>query len=91
MEKNTSSGWARFDKQEQLDELERSMTPRLNEMANDQKHMAEARDKGRVTIANFIRAWLLREGQWGGEQFTSIIVAFLDERTQGLPQPTLTF
>jgi hypothetical protein len=91
MEKKTTSGWARFDKQDQLDELERSITPRLNEIANDQKHLSEARDKGRVTIAKFVRAWLLREGQWGGEQFTSIIVVFPDEPTQGLPPATLTF
>jgi len=93
MEKKTSNGWARFDKHEQMDALERSITPRLNEFASDQKHMQEARDKGRVTIANFVRAWLLREKQWGGDQFTRIIVVFPGEPTPNDPQkhPTITY
>ena len=93
MEKNTSSGWARFDKHEQLDQLERSITPRLNELASDMKHMREARDKGRVTIARFVRAWLVRENQWGVDQFSKIIVVFPDEPMPGDSQkhPTLRF
>ncbi len=79
MEKNTSNGWARFDKQEHLDALERSITPRLNELASDPAHLVEARNKARETIANFVRAWLLREDQWGKDHFTSIIVMFPDE------------
>jgi len=91
MEKQTSNGWARFDKGEQLDALERSITPRLNEFARDPAHMAAARDSARETIANFVSAWLMREHQWG-QTFTSVIVVFPDEPTPKAPlRPTLTF
>ena len=91
MEKKTSNGWARFDKQEHLDALERSITPRLNELANDPTHIAEARNKARETIANFVLTWLLRENQWGKDHFTSIIVVFPDEPPPDRPpRPTIT-
>jgi hypothetical protein len=92
MSKKTSNGWARFDKQEQLDALERSITPRLNTLASNEAHMVEARNKARETIANFVRAWLLREDQWGKDHFTSIIVVFPDEPppTRQTLRPTIT-
>jgi hypothetical protein len=91
LEKQTVNGWARFDKAEQLDDLERSITPRLNELAADPAHFDAARDEARETIANFVSAWLMREHQWGNT-FTSIIVIFPDEPTPKVPfRPTLHF
>lgn len=91
MEKKTSSGWARFDKHENLAELERTITPTLEGKARDLHHLQEARDKARSTIAAFVKAWLISEAHWQKGRFTSIIVAFPDEPFPSAPlRPTLS-
>jgi hypothetical protein len=81
MEKFSSNGWSRFDKHEQLDQLERKITPTLEEYAQDEKHMDAARQKFRPVVADFVRAWLLKENQWRADRFTSVIVVFEDEQS----------
>ena len=44
MERRAESGWARFDKNEQLDDLERSMTPSLEQRARDTAHLQLVRE-----------------------------------------------
>lgn len=82
MEKKASSGWARFNAESQLEELERSLTPRLSQYASDPQHMNPVRETCRKTLAEFIRQWLLDEGQWGSEKLNSIQVVFPDEMEQ---------
>ncbi|MCX6927973.1 MAG: hypothetical protein NT154_32905 [Verrucomicrobia bacterium] len=97
MERRAESGWARFDKQEQLDELERGMTPTLEQRARDPAHLQLVREACRQSVAGFVQKWLMREGQWRSDRFTSIVVLFPDEVTASsdedllrLPhQPTL--
>jgi hypothetical protein len=92
MEKRTRSGWARFDAAEQMDALERAITPTLVAYASDPAHLAKVRDECRLTVARFIHAWLRREGQWDGDRFRSITVVFPDEPAPaGPPRPTLTY
>lgn len=92
MEKRTRSGWARFDATEQLDALERTITPTLVAYASDPAHLAKVRDECRLTVARFIHAWLRSEGQWNGERFRSITVVFPDEPLPAEPpRPTLTY
>jgi hypothetical protein len=79
MERRAESGWARFDKDEQLDALERSMTPTLEQRAGDSAHLQLVREACRHSVAEFVRKWLLREGQWRNDRFTSIVVLFPDE------------
>ncbi len=79
METQSSSGWARFDKHEQLAALERSMTPTLNEQAADSRHINLARAECRETVANFVVKFLLREGRWRSDRLNSIKVIFEDE------------
>jgi hypothetical protein len=79
MEKRSESGWARFDKAEKLDELERSLTSTLEQRASDPAHITLAREACRNSVAQFVRTWLLREDQWRLDRFTSIIVLFPDE------------
>lgn len=81
MEKKASNAWSRFDKHEQLDQLERDITPTLEQYAKDQKHMDAARQKFRSVVADFVRAWLLKEQQWSEDRFTSVIVVFEDEQS----------
>ena len=79
MEKRSESGWARFDKTEKLDELERSLTSTLELRASDPAHINLAREACRNSVAEFVKTWLLREDQWRLDRFTSIIVLFPDE------------
>lgn len=88
MEKRSSEDWLRFDGDEQLAKLEQSMTPRLRQMAGDPRRVALVRDPARRTVAEFVRAWLLREEQWGEDGFHMIKVVFADEigeQAQDLP------
>ena len=82
MEKLAGNGWARFDKQDQLDRLEKDITPTLEGYAKEEKHLDAARQKFRPVVADFVRAWLLKEGQWREDRFTSVIVVFEDEQSQ---------
>jgi hypothetical protein len=92
MEKYASNGWSRFDKTEQLDQLEKAITPTLALYAQDEKHMDTARQKFRPVVADFVRAWLLKEDEWRSDRFTSVIVVFEDEQSNTSPAdaPTIT-
>lgn len=79
LQKRVDEGWLRFDADEQLATLERSMTPRLRQMAGDPRHLALIRESGRDTVAEFVRGWLLMENQWGEEGIRAIEVIFPDE------------
>ena len=81
MEKRAESGWARFDKNDKLDELERSLTGLLAQRAADDVHRQLVREACRKSVADFVRTWLMREQQWGKNGFTAIIVVFPDEVT----------
>ena len=82
MEKYSGNGWSRFDKTDQLDQLEKEITPTLEEYAKDEKRVDAARQKFRPIVANFVREWLLKEDQWRADRFTSVIVIFEDEQSQ---------
>jgi hypothetical protein len=60
MEKQTRSGWARFDKHENLEELERRMSPKLEERAYGYKGLAL--ESARKSVGDFVRTWLIKEG-----------------------------
>ena len=79
MERRAESGWARFDKNDQLDALERSMTPTLSQRARDSAHLKLVREACRQSVVGFVKKWLMREGQWRSDRFTSIVVLFPDE------------
>ena len=79
MERRAESGWARFDKNEKLVELEKSMTGIFSERAKDPLHMESVRESCRKSVAEFVKRWLLKEDHWRTDRFTSIIVIFPDE------------
>ena len=91
MERRAESGWARFDKNDQLDALERSMTPSLEQRAGDTAHLQLVREACRQSVAGFVKKWLMREGQWRSDRFTSIVVLFPDEAPVTSDQDLLQF
>ena len=70
MEQYTRTGWARFNKEENLEALQRSMTPTL---------------AARTTIAEFITIWLLKETEWKRDPAHKVVVLFPDEARPPLP------
>jgi hypothetical protein len=92
MTKRSESDWLRFDGEQQLEELQRSLTPTLEEYAEDERHLNLVREQCRRTVAEFVRSWLLMEDHWRDDRFRSIVVVFEDEEiaepTQ-LMRPTL--
>ncbi len=79
MEKHASAGWLRFNKAEQMEELQRSITPVLNSRAGNPDTIDLIRDRCRRNVASFIRNWLRLEDHWRSDGFRSITVVFADE------------
>ena len=79
MEKKSAQGWGRFNARQQMDELEKSITPTLVTYARDEQHLALVREACRKTVAEFVKDWLLKEDQWRIDRFHTIKVIFEDE------------
>ncbi|MCS1412103.1 MAG: hypothetical protein M2R45_05306 [Verrucomicrobia subdivision 3 bacterium] len=79
MVKSSQNGWARFNADDQLEALEKSLTATLTEYAVNEDRMSLIREEARKTVAGFVRNWLLREDQWRQDRFHHIEVRFADE------------
>lgn len=79
LERRSTRGWARFDTREQMEMLERSMTPTLRQRAEDPDTIELLREPARLRVAEFVRNWLLSEDHWREDRFHSITVVFADE------------
>jgi hypothetical protein len=93
MQKRSQSGWLRFDATEQMEALERSITPTLRERAEHPDHIELVRERCRRRVAEFVRGFLLREDHWRRDRFRAIRVVFADEEeTEKAPEtPTLVY
>jgi hypothetical protein len=80
MEKRAASGWARFDKNERLDELERDMTGLLVQRAQSPAHLNLVREQCRKSVGEFVKNWLIQKAQWTNN-FDAIVVVFPDEQS----------
>lgn len=79
LEKRSASGWLRFNEQDQMEELERSITATLSVRAADAAHLSMVREECRLRVAEFVRNWLVREDYWRADRFRTIRVIFADE------------
>ncbi len=79
MQKKARSGWLRFNAREQMEALERNITPILKTYAMDQRHLDMVREHCRRGVARFVRMWLLKEDHWRRDRFSAIKVIFADE------------
>ena len=80
MEKRAESGWARFDKNERLDELKRDMTGMLVQRARSAPHLNLVREQCRKSVGEFVKNWLIQKSQWTNN-FDAIVVVFPDEKS----------
>ena len=81
MEKSTSTGWLRFDGEDDLTNLERGITGELEKRANDKLHRDFVREACRQSVAAFVKSWLMKEAYWREDRFHQIVVVFPDEVT----------
>ena len=79
IEKRSDEGWARFNADEQMAGLEKSLTPRLNNHARSREHMNVIREEARKTVGEFVRQWLMKEDHWREDRFSTIHIIFADE------------
>lgn len=79
MEKYTQSGWARFNKDENLQMLERSITPELQTRAHVPAIRQLAVGAGRQTVREFVTTWLLKEQGWKRDAQYKVLVLFPGE------------
>lgn len=89
MEKRVERGWLRFDSAEQMETLERSLTPVLSARARDPAHLGMVRETCRRRLAEFVRGWLLREDHWRTDRFSAVTVLFPGESPSQPRAPTL--
>ena len=79
LEKYTRSGWARFNKQDNLATLERSISPELASRAASDTYRRLAADAARQTVREFVTQWLLREQAWQRDPDYRVVVLFPGE------------
>ncbi len=75
----TESGWARFDKRDQLEALRTSISADLEARARDSRRVALAREASRRTIGEFVEGWILRQSGEESDPFDAIKIYFADE------------
>jgi hypothetical protein len=75
--KYTKSGWARFNKGENLQLLEKSLTSELDKRATTPRNIAAAQDAARPAVAQFVHTWVLKNRP--GPQPSRIVVLFPGE------------
>jgi hypothetical protein len=79
LERRSTSGWLRFDADDQMAELERNLTELLGRRAADPDGIDLVREICRRRTAEFVRNWLLAEDHWRADRFRSVTVIFADE------------
>lgn len=91
MTKKTESGWARFNKDENLRSLEISITPELNKRAGSPQYIGQVREAARKTVAEFIQSWLLKDGVagWKNDSNHVVKVIFPGEPEEGFTPPSV--
>ena len=64
MERLSLRGWARGSPRELLHQLESEITPTLSQHATSSRQLEHVRHACRLSVAEFVRLWLERGGQW---------------------------
>ena len=79
LEHHTREGWARFDKQANLVELLKGMSPELEKRAGSPQYRQMAQEAGRKAVADFVRNWLLASKNAGAPAKAKVMVLFPGE------------
>ncbi|MDX2128662.1 MAG: hypothetical protein SFU91_06460 [Chloroherpetonaceae bacterium] len=79
IQKFSKQGWFRWDKDKELEELQKSITPRLTEIAGSDKMIDLVKGNAKKTVAEFVQSWLLTQKRWSKEEIKAIRVDFANE------------
>ena len=79
MKKKSKSGWARWDGNESLETLEKSLTAQLGDRARAPGTVSKVREESRLAVAKFVQNWLISRAHWNDRAFSEISVVFEDE------------
>lgn len=77
MEKKTSGGWLRFDTAEQLNDLEKSLSPALATRA--QAHLLNIRELARKDMEEFVQKWIVETNPNYRKDIVAIKIVFPGE------------
>lgn len=83
MQMHTENGWARFNKQENLAALTRSITPELEKRAASSSYLQLATEPARQTVREFVTQWLVKEQKWKPDSGFTVKVYFPGEHMSG--------
>jgi hypothetical protein len=86
LEKKSDGTWLRFDAPQQLDELEKSVTPAL--AARAQGHVTTVRENARRDIAEFVQKWIVETHPEYREQIKAVKVIFPGEDARTMETAT---
>jgi hypothetical protein len=84
MEKESSGLWSLFTGTTALNDLERSITSKLEQKAKSPLYINRQRDAARKTVAEFVKKWLLTQAKWNKLEGMRMRVLFQDEPMESL-------
>lgn len=79
LETYSENGWARLNKHENLEDLQRSMTPELAKRAVAPSYLQLATEPARQTVREFVTKWLIKEQKWKRDPDYKVEVMFQGE------------
>lgn len=85
IEKRIETEWLSFGAEQQMDRLERNLTPALERLAGDARQIDLVRTKARSVVAEFVRRWLLASQQ-DLPEIDLVVVSFADELLEPLDE-----
>lgn len=85
--KRSANGWARFNADERLAELERQLTAELTLRAREKVPLAC--ESARTRLAGFVSRWLVKDGLWGGHDGVREIVVLFPGESDAVTSPSL--
>lgn len=79
MEKRSDAGWLRFNARENLEALERSLTPTLSNLALTPAKMMLVKESARSAIEKFVRSWVLSRKEWEEHRSRDVKIYFSED------------
>ncbi|HRX54786.1 MAG TPA: hypothetical protein P5016_09750 [Verrucomicrobiales bacterium] len=83
LKKKTQSGWGRWNAEENLTQLEASLSPQLAVRAADKRTLQEVSDPARRSVAEFVKRWLISQDHWKDGRYRELHVLFPNELPPG--------
>ena len=83
LKKKTQSGWGRWNAEENLTQLEASLSPQLAIRAADKRTLQEVSDPARRSVAEFVKRWLISQDHWKDGRYRELHVLFPNELPPG--------